>query len=81
LDLISSIQITNKYAVINAFSSLENCHKNPFCQKFAKSRFDLVGHCSGRSDGAIPSIAPWSKEARSCGAVRGDRQHPEAAVC
>src|SRR5260370_37608035 len=31
--------------------------KKPFCQKFAKSRFDLVGECPGPSDAAVQIIA------------------------
>jgi hypothetical protein len=58
-----------------------NCHQNPSCQKFAKSRFDRVGHCPGRSDAALPTIAHWSIEQQAVERFAGGRQHPTAAVC
>ena len=53
-----------------------NCHKNPFCQKFAKTGFDRVCSCPERSHATVHTIAPRFMEATSCGAIRGSSPTP-----
>jgi hypothetical protein len=62
---------TNIYAAILTFPFQGTCHQKTVLPKICQIWIGLVGHCPGRSGGRLPTIAPWSMKATTCGVVRG----------